>query len=413
MRRLIYLALMLALFAVVLVAPAAAQTNAPLAYTNIGGQLVVTRPATDFRWIVTNPGEPLLPTVDLAWSQDGGRLLFAVTTGGGYSLRVADVNSQQVTEILTGSGPLAGGAWTASGDVLVSDAAGLQQVTPGGGAALRAQGASAPLVSPDGTHVLARAGVGFIVGATTTTGTLEHGFPGTNTNPHTREISVWAAGVGAPLVAYGSVGGDGTTAVILGHAARPESFPQPSGTGVPVTPLTWVPGQPVLLYRDASGVRAQDASCLIPGGCGAPPAPVTLLPVNAQDVAVTDGGAVVYTLDGTRFAAGGACIAAGNCAGGALALGAAQPGTNAYTAGNTTAFTRAGDGVAQLVDVGCALGGGGDGCVRGGGAVGVVVGLSPDGVTALAVNGDQLLAINGAVTPLGSASVDLRTAWGG
>lgn len=409
MRHLSLITLLIVLVAALFAPATAAQSNSPLAYTNSGGQLVVTRPATDFRWIVTSPGEPLLTTVDLAWSPDGGRLLFAVGAGGGYSLRVADLNSQQVIEVLAGAGNVSGGAWTASGDVLVATAEGVQQITPGGEAVLRVPGGSAPSVSPDGTLFIARTGSGFVAAPTNPAVAFES-LPGSNPNLQAAGIGVWAQN--APLTAYWGVANDGTTTVILANLNSLETFPESSGTSVPVTPLTWVPGGAVLIYRDAGGVRAQDASCLLSGGCGTPPEPVTLLPVNAQDVAVTDTGAVAYTLDGTRFVAGGGCITAGNCTANAVPLGSVQPGTSAFTRANVTAFTRAGDGAVQRVDVGCALGGGAN-CAGNGGAVGVVVGLSPDGSTALAVNGDQLLAVAGNTTALGSASVNALTAWAG
>jgi hypothetical protein len=408
MRRLIVL-LLITVLAATLVPSVAAQTNTPLAYTNVGGQLVITRPAADFRWIVTNPGEAVLPSFDLAWSQNGSRLLFAVRTGGGYSLRVADINSQQVTEILMGSGGISNGGWTASGDVLVATSEGVQQVTLNGQAVLRVPGGSAPSISADGAQFFARSGSGFVA-APTGSATNAAGLLGTNSNPQATGIGVWADN--ASLAAYWGVGDDGTTNVIIANLTNLEAFPESSGTGVPVTPLTWVPGDAVLLYRDASGVQAQDASCLLGGGCDSAPDPVMVLPVNAQDVAVTTGGAVVYTLNGTRFAADGACVAAGNCTANAVTLGAVQPGTSAYTQGDATAFTGAGNGLVQLVDVGCAVSGGAS-CVGASGAVGTVVGLSPDGGTALAVSGDQLLAVAGNVTALGSASVSLQMAWGG
>jgi hypothetical protein len=394
-----------------LAVPGSAQSAELLAYTNSGGQLVITRPGTDFRWIVTNPGESLLPNVNLAWSDDG-KLLFGVGAGGGYSLRVADTVAETVGELIAGSGALAGGAWTNTGDVLVGTGQGVVQLTPGADAVLRVPGGAVvdgASVSPDGGFVmLADANGSYLIGPAAAGASLA-ALPGQNRTPYPAGIGVWSTD--APLVAYWTAGSSGTTVLGIANAASGAVLEVDSGSSVPVTPLTWIPGTGTLIYLSATGVSAVDASCLASGGCSGTPASTTLLPVNAQDVAASANGSIVFTLDGVRYAAPANCVAAGNCTNAALAVGQVAARTPAYTAGNVTAFTGAADGTAQLVDIICAFEGAGGQCPPVPAVTGQVVGASPDGTPVLVVAGNNLVALSDTTVQLGSATPNTRLSW--
>jgi hypothetical protein len=389
--------------------PTMAQTDGFFAYTNSGGQLVITRPGNDYRWIVTNPGETLLETVDLSWSLDGSLLLYGVGSGNGYSLRVADTARQQVFEVANGSGYVSNGEWTTDGGVMVTTNEGIVQIAPGSGAALRVAGGQmvgGASVSPDGAFMLYHAN-GQLALTTTASGGAESLLPGQNRSPMDAGIGLWDGS----RVAYWTTGASGTSVVGVTDTRSGETLALDTGSGVPVTPIGWVPGQNTLVFLSANGVQAVDTSCVTSGGCGAVPSLVTLLPVTAQDVAISTDGLLTWTLDGTRYVDGGNCLASGNCAATAVPVGSVLPRNPSYTGGNVTAFTSATDGTLQVVDLACTAGGGAS-CGTAVATPGTVVGVAPNGAVVLAVANNQLVAVeNGNLTSLGNADAALRIAW--
>ncbi len=411
-RLLILLWTVCSLFALVI--PIGAQQGAvPLAYTNLGGQLVIAQPPSDYRWIVTPPGETLLPDVRLAWSPDNTRLLFGVEADNQYSLRVADTTNQQIQQIATGTGIVRGGAWVPGGDVLVTTGDGVTRLTPGEAPVVLVPGAA--LVGPrpvsvDGRFFIYRTAAGFGVGGTEPGSPLIE-LPDANQQPDPDSSGLWAD-VG-PLVAYWTTSPEGVSVLGAYNADTGETLILPMNSGVPVLPLAWVPGEATLIYLYSGGVQALDANCLLADGCsaGAVSPPVTLLPVNAQDVAISPLGMITYTLDGERFVADDACLASGDCTAAAVSVGQVAPRMRAFTGTSATAFTSAVDNTVRVVGLACTLDEATP-CPEAPLVAGITVGIHPRGVYALAASDSQLVTVGNGVVALGSGDANTRAAWG-
>lgn len=397
----------LALLALML--PVAMAQNTPsVAYVNAGGQLVIASGDGASRWVVTNPGETLAPAVNLAWSEDG-RVLFGVQTGSGVSLRVASPGSQAINELGLAPAGVSGGAWLADGRALVATRDGLTAF--GNGSSVIVPGAqltAGSAVSPDGRFLFYAKNGQFAVN--TTDGTRETLLGGAS-NPTSAGVGLWADTV--PIVAYWTFDNTGTAALNATLASSPQnSISLPSGSAVPVTPLDWVPGSAVILFRSATGVYALDLGC-VQTGCGDLSSQVVpVLPVNAADVTVSRG-ALVFTLDGNLYASPTSCINSGTCAQDALAVAPVARNTPVSVQGSAAAFTGS-DGAVYAVNLACVSAGA---CTPAPtGASGTVSGVSEDGLFVLVSSGGELVAVSlgnmGAVALTG-VNATIRPSWSG
>ncbi|MEM6529903.1 MAG: hypothetical protein AAF653_16505 [Chloroflexota bacterium] len=315
---------------------AAAQGNTPqLAYVNSSGQLVVTSADGATRWVVTNPNEPLVNRANLAWAPNGQQLFFAVNTGSGTSLRMANTSSQSVTEIGTVDSSVNGGEWSpdgrsvvmGSGQGIVSAAGSAAVIIPGG------QLTGGQAFSPNGRFLFYHNGGGYsLAGAN---GANPVTLPGRN-DATAAGAGLWADS--GAVVAYWTFTDGGTSALNVTNAANGETLMLDSGTSVPVTPLAWLPNSQTLLYRSAQGVVAVDASC-VQRGCSEAPAQTAILPVTAANVLVTDNNVLVFTGNGGIFGINASCVSAGNCADGAVSAGGIAGNSRVAAAGNVLPFT--------------------------------------------------------------------------
>ncbi len=380
-----------------------------LAYENASGQLVVAGGGGDFRWIVTNPNEPLNPTGALSWSPGGEQLLYSVQTGNGASLRVANPATQAATEVAAVNGPLTGGAWLSSSAVLAGTGQGV--------VAWDINTGNAQVIVPDGrttTGQTAGPGGRFIFyqrGDQLATAAANGGnevLLGRN-NADAPGLGLWADS--GAVVAYWAITDSGTAALGVANAQTGEVITLDTGSSIPVTPHAWLPGTLTLLYRSSNGLMALDASC-IASGCSAQPAPVTVLPMTSAEVGTSAAGTLVYAANGSVFAADAGCIQAGTCTNAAAGVGNAGADSTLHVRGTTAAYTAA-NGVVHVFDTGCVSGGNCQPTATG--LAGAVVGVSAAG-DAVAVNDGQTLQVfgaGGAAVSLGRVRANSRVIWSG
>jgi hypothetical protein len=291
--RVVRLVVLLAIFGLLIAGVPAAAQGAPLvAFANASGQLVVSSGDGAYRWIITNPGERLAG--DYAWV--GSRLVFAVDAGGSASLRAADASSQSVTEI----GQVAGV---------------LRSLSPDGSVALvQGSDGSYALQSINGDRVA---------------------LPVSN-NPGAPNSGLWSNA--QPLVAYWGYAGNSTLAVT--SATSGQTITLDSGRSAPITPLAWIPGSALLIYRDTSGIaRLSDVSCL-QSGCAANPLESGIALANADTDAATDG-TWLYFRSGTTIAAVNlGCASSDTCLNSSAVIAQnAAPQTTLQVGGRVLAFT--------------------------------------------------------------------------
>jgi len=406
---------LLCLIFLMISAPAFAQNGSLVAFVNNSGQLIISSADGGYRWIVTNPGETLVPQVGYTWSPSGNQLFFAVNAYGTTSLRFANPGSQAAYEAAQISGgSLSGGAWTPDGrgivfsdgstirllgtdsslTDLVSGQAGARVFSPYADDRPNLPGAD--VFSADGRYLFYQQGDGrYAVAALD--GSSAFPLPGSN-EANVRESGLWSNV--APFVAYW--GYEGNSILSATNAANGQTVTLDSGRAAPITPILWRPNSTQLLYRDATGyVRAADLSCLN-AGCASNPldSGVEVLPPTATEI--TTDGATLYYQDGTNLMAVGLnCINAANCAGSAVMLaGNAAPGSLISVGGPTLAFTGfaanpndMNDRLAQFVQLnGCQSSGGCAALSAGPGTTGLVAGTG--GAAVVDIPGSGLQSIN-------------------
>lgn len=427
----------LVLIVLALAAPAHAQQSGPLlALVNGSGQLVVAGGDGSFRWIVTNPGEPLHPTLGYAWSPSGNRLAFAVGSGGEISLRVADIAGQTAAEIARLSGQVSGGYWTPdSNGVLIAAGNRLLVYPAGGGEPVELASAAEPILlrSPfDATserpnlpqpHNVGGGGQ-FLFYAQGQNNIVQPlgGQPTVMTggDPLAQFNGLWADA--APLVAYSGMSGNSFLAVA--NAVTGMAVTLDSGRTAPISPLLWRPGTLQLVYRDATSfIRIADLSCLT-SGCADNPldSGLELIPASATDVQ-TDGSALFYVDAGAVQALPLSCVEAQNCQGVALTLGTNVAPQTMMDIGGTalvyTAYTQdpynAADREVRVVDLNCL--GNPPGCAPRPALSGAVAGLvSPDGAYVVVEQGGTLSTLrlaDGQLTHQADGGLLSRARWNG
>lgn len=265
----------------IFVVPAQAQGAPLVAFVNSSGQLIVAGADGVTRWIVTNPGETLDPTLGYRWSPDGSALFHAVDLGGAVSLRTGDTASMTVAEIAQVNGPVTGGEWGPNGTLLFGTEAGAvagAQNVAGQVASPYSQSASS--LAPDGSAVIfLQAGVYTLQrpdGSATVLG------PSSNNGINAQWSDI------APIVAFSGQTDGGQHNLIVFNTANNNAV-MLVGTSLPMEPIGWVPNTTSLLYRDASGtIRIADVGCL-QSGCpeNTLETGVPILPASALDVQIT------------------------------------------------------------------------------------------------------------------------------
>ncbi|NDJ61891.1 MAG: hypothetical protein GYB67_12245 [Chloroflexi bacterium] len=358
------------------VLPASAQAANRVAFVSSSGQLIIGSGDGGFRWIVTNPGERLVPSLGFTWAPRGDQLFFAVDQGGEVSLRIAEIAAQATLEIgrVGGSG-LSGGEWTADGRAVLiaandairlyaADGSGPTAVVTGQGAVRvispfvteRPNLPTQRSLAPDDRYLLFQGAGGRYAVQTVSGGSPT--ITALTNNADAAQVGLWSDV--APLVAYW--GSSGTSQVAVTNAATGETLTLDSGRTAPITPIGWRPGTTQLAYRGADGgVRLADLGCL-EAGCGSNPLNdgVALLPATAANIQLDQDWA--YFSDGEAIQALGLdCAAAGNCQNAAFTLGAnAAPQTLMHIAGARlvyTAYTQNAtditDREVRLLDLGC------------------------------------------------------------
>lgn len=333
----VYRWLGLLIVALLVVGSVLAQAGTPwVAFVNESGQLVVTDANGSSRWIVTNPGERLHPTLGYTWSPDGTHLLVATQDGAGALLRLGDVNSQTLSDFgrLDGS-YLSGGLWQNNNTVLISDgqtvyAATAQGQTPiGAGALVSPYADVAAAALPANALPLSWQGSNYALGNTA--------LPGEQSDA--RADSVWASN--APLVAYGAFDDDGASAVYVANAQTGATVRFNSGGRTPIFPEGWLPNTSQLLFRDGSGqIRWVDVGCLL-SSCGSDPfaASVVILPASASEVQAS-ANQLLYRDQDQIWRTSLGCIQQQNCYETAQSVGAnAAPRTPLLVRGSTALYT--------------------------------------------------------------------------
>lgn len=320
----------------------AAQAGASaIAFTNSAGQLIVSGGDGGFRWIVTDPGQPVNIQAGWNWSPDGSRLAFGLGENP-VRLMVGDRIQQTVTELGSVSAPVNGLFWTPDGRQLVFSSAGnvlAVDVSSGGAVPLTNSGASVVSgvggfspVSADGDYVFfTENGVNQV--ASLSGGTVVLAGANASNLPN----GLWADT--APLVA--SWGFEGSSIFSVTHIPTSQTVRYDSGRSAPVNPVGWQPGSTALVYRDGSNaIRWADVGCLL-SGCGADPlaAGVALLPASAVSIQV--GGNRAYFIDAdTVQGVDLSCVTQDNCLNSAVVLGGnAAPNTSLFVANGRLIYT--------------------------------------------------------------------------
>lgn len=245
-----------------------------IAFVNSGGQLIVSGADGGFRWIITNPGETLAG--GFSWSVDGDRLFFAVSNGAQNSLRMAQVSSQAVTEVGVVSGNLVA-------------------------------------VSPDGIFAFLQQSDGsYSLQALNSTAAP---LPISNDRA-ARYSGLWSNIL--PLVAYWGYVGNSNLAVT--DAVSAQTALLDSGRSAPITPLAWLPGNPYLIFRDASGViRLADVSCL-QSGCSSNPLESAVALASADADIATDGTWLFFRSGDALAAVNLSCANSDSCLNSAVGI---------------------------------------------------------------------------------------------
>lgn len=387
--------------------PIQAQQTPLLAYVNAGGQLVISGTDANFRWIVTNPGEPIVANTNLVWSPDGSRLFYAVQGTDSVSLRVASPGNQTSTELTAIGGAVMGGEWMPNGQgIIIGANNGLNLIAINNGdvtlIAPNARLTSGQTISPDGRSLFYHADGQFTLQSNTSAVAL----PGTN-NASAAGIGIWSD-VEA-WVAFWVQTAQGTSALNVTSANSGETLTIDTGSTVPVTPLQWIPDSTILIYRSARGIGAVDVSCLT-AGCNQIPQTVFFLPVNVGGMAISNN-TLIYMLGGSVRVASTDCITNGNCENSASQIEAATANSPMKVAGRLAAYT-AGDGTLHLLDLACVDSGNCTPIATG--VTGSINTIAPDGQNLLVTSSGQLQILNlrsASLSPLTQISGSIRAAW--
>lgn len=322
----------------VVVGSVLAQAGTPwVAFVNESGQLVVTDANGASRWIVTNPGESLHPTLGYTWSPDGTRLLVATQDGGGALLRIGDVQSQTLTDFghLDGSS-LSGGLWQNANTVALSDGQTVFAVSAQGQTPIGTGRLPSPYVDMTTSTLPANAlPLAWQSGSYTLGGTV---LPGDQPDA-TSDSGLWATN--APLVAYAAFDDDGASAVYVANGQTGQTVHFNSGGRTPIFPEGWIPDSTELLFRDGAGqIRWVDVGCLL-SGCGSDPfeASLVILPASASE-AQASANQLVYRNQDQIWRVSLGCIGQQTCVDAAVAVGAnAAPRTPLLVRGSTALYT--------------------------------------------------------------------------
>lgn len=329
----------LLIVALLVVGSVVAQSGTPwVAFVNESGQLVVTDANGASRWIVTNPGEKLHPTLGYTWSPDGAHLLVATQDGAGALLRLGDVNSQSLTDFgrLDGSS-LSGGLWQNNNTILLSDGQTVYAATPQGQTPIGVGALASPFADvtnptlPSNALPLSWQGSAYALGSTA--------LPGDQPDSQADNGGLWASS--APLVAYAAFDDDGASAVYVANAQTGATVRFNSGGRTPIFPEEWLPNSAQLLFRDGSGqIRWVDVNCLL-SSCGSDPfaASVVILPASASDVQAS-ANQLLYRDQDQIWRASLGCIQQQNCYDTAQLVGSnAAPRTPLLVRGSTALYT--------------------------------------------------------------------------
>ncbi|MAU11537.1 MAG: hypothetical protein CL607_17065 [Anaerolineaceae bacterium] len=280
------------LLALALVVPAQAQGAPLVAFTNSSGQLIVAGADGVTRWIVTNPGETIDPTLGYTWSPDGTRLFFAVDLGGGVSLRMGDPATMAVTEIGQAAGDVSGGQWADNGTLVFGSDAAVPGTITLNGTVGSPYTQMARSLSPDGNNAILLFG-GRDIALQRPDGSVNP------LGPNTSELNAMWSDT-APIVAFSGQTSDGTPN-LMAFNVNNDQVAMLVGGSLPMEPIAWVPNSASLLYRDTTGtIRFADVACL-QSTCSNNPLETgaQILPASAQNIAIA-GNAVVYT-EGTQL----------------------------------------------------------------------------------------------------------------
>lgn len=343
MRKILWLCVVL----VLAVMQVSAQQGPPqVALVNASGQLVVAGSDGVTRWIITNPGETLNPTLGYHWSPDRMRLFFGVDVGGAVSLRIAEIPLQAVTEIGQLNGTVSGGDWVTNSAVQVSDGSSIYQADASGlSAVYQADGiqlfspyaAQRPhIANSSSTH--APFSFFWQNGSYVILGESANPIPEITNESQARASGLWSTD-GNPLVAYWGGAPDGNRLAVT-HAGTLQTL-NFSGSGTPPVPIAWNPGTTELLYRDATGtIHLADVRCLL-GTCADNPlenAPIAL-PASATDIQITNDWAIFRENETVR-AVPLRCTASNTCAESTIMIGQnLAPRTLMHVSSNRLVFT--------------------------------------------------------------------------
>ncbi|MCB9460905.1 MAG: hypothetical protein H6670_14730 [Anaerolineaceae bacterium] len=320
------------LVALALAIPAYAQGAPLVAFTNSSGQLIVAGADGVTRWIVTNPGETLDPTLGYTWSPDGSRLFFAVDLGSAVSIRIGDPATMSVTEVGQAAGDVSGGQWADNGLLVFGSDVAIPGTITINGTVASPYTQNARSLSPDGNNaILLFDGSGIA---------LQRPNGGIDAlGPNTTALNaIWSDT--APIVAFSGQTSDGTPNLMAFNVSN-DQVAMLVGGSLPMEPIAWVPNSAGLLYRDTTGtIRFADVACL-QSGCSSNPLETgaQILPASAQNVVIA-GNAVVYT-DGNQLKGVPiACAQSNDCNARTVIIDSqTSPRTGVFVAGNRVIYT--------------------------------------------------------------------------
>lgn len=327
--------------------PIQAQNAALLAFINGSGQLIITNTDGNLRWIATNPGEQLHPTLGYNWSPDGSRIFYGVQSGASISLRIGAVATQTSLEVAQVNTPVFGGAWvdasqvrvvSATGDVIyrvdgASSVAGVFEAIMSPFDTAQPHLINAQAISPTGNFVFGLLNSEYVISRAGNLDTL-----GILNDATARNSGLWS---GDWVAYWGTDSATGQLTLAVTNAVSAQTSRLSGQNSTPLQPITWLPDSTQLIYRNPAGqLRVADFACL-QNGCTADPfeSGLDILPASASDVQVV--GETLYFRDNTQIKALDiGCIADNTCLSSALTLGDnVAPRTIVHVIENTLVYT--------------------------------------------------------------------------